>query len=333
MRALLLDRPGPLSATPLRPAEVPVPEPGPGEIRVCVAACGVCRTDLHVVTGDLPSRRSPLVPGHQAVGRVDALGPGAGRFALGDRVGIAWLRSTCGACPDCLGGRENLCEKSRYTGWDADGGYAEAAVVPEAFAYPLPDALDDAEAAPLLCAGIIGFRALERAAVPKGGRLILIGFGSSAHLVLQLARARGHEVFVASRGERHRAHARALGAAWVGEPFDAPPALSDSAIVFAPVGEVVPAALRAVRKSGTVALAGVTMTPVPAMEYGPHLFHEKVLTSVESNTRADGRALLEEAARVKLRPKVTRMALEEAPRALRMLDEDAVEGTAVLVVS
>jgi propanol-preferring alcohol dehydrogenase len=333
VRAILLDHPAPLSSNPLRLAEIPVPEPGPGEIRVRVVACGVCRTDLHVVTGDLPPRRSPLIPGHQVVGRVDALGPEATRFTCGERVGIAWLRSTCGTCPDCLAGRENLCPSSRYTGWDENGGYAEAAIVPEAFAYRLPRDFDDVEAAPLLCAGIIGFRALARAAVPSGGRLLLLGFGSSAHLVLQLARARGFEVFVATRGERHRAHARALGADWVGDTFDAPPAPCDSAIVFAPAGEVVPAALRAVRKAGTVALAGVTMSPVPAMEYEPHLFHEKVLTSVESNTRSDGEALLAEAARAGIRPKTRAFPLEEAPRALALLDADGIEGTAVLVVS
>ena len=333
MRAILLDRPGPLSENPLRLAEVPIPDPGPGEIRVRVRACAVCRTDLHVVTGELPQRRSPLIPGHQVVGVVDALGPGTSRFKAGERVGIAWLRSTCGDCADCRAGRENLCERSRYTGWDADGGYAEAAVVPEAFAYPLPAAIDDIEAAPLLCAGIIGFRALARAAVPDGGRVLLVGFGSSAHLVLQLARARGIEVFVATRGERHRAHAGGLGAAWVGGTFETPPAPCDSAIVFAPAGEVVPAALRAVRKGGTVALAGVTMTAVPSLEYGPHLFHEKVLTSVESNTRSDGDAMLAEAARAGIRPRTRRFPLEQAPLALGLLDADGIEGSAVLVVS
>jgi propanol-preferring alcohol dehydrogenase len=333
VRAILLDRPAPLTRTPLRLGEVPLPDPGPGEVRVRVTACGVCRTDLHVVTGDLAPKRSPLIPGHQVVGRVDALGPGAVRFAVGERVGIAWLRSTCGVCPDCRAGRENLCPHSRYTGWDDDGGYAQAAIVPEAFAYSVPAAFDDVEAAPLLCAGIIGFRALERAAVPAGGRVLLLGFGSSAHLVLQLARARGHEVFVATRGERHRSHARALGADWVGDTFDPPPAPSDSAIVFAPAGEVVPAALRGVRNAGTVALAGVTLTPIPSMEYEPHLFHEKVLTSVESNTRRDGEALLAEAARAGIRPRTRTFPLEQAARALALLDEDGIEGTAVLVVS
>jgi propanol-preferring alcohol dehydrogenase len=320
-----------VAARPLALADVPDPEPGPGEVGVRVLACAVCRTDLHVVEGDLPPRRLPLIPGHQAVGVVDRLGPGCRRFREGDRVGIAWLRETCARCAFCRSGRENLCPASRYTGWDADGGYAERAVVPEAFAYAIPDAFGDAEAAPLLCAGIIGYRALQRAEVPPGGRLALYGFGSSAHVVLQLARHRGSEVVVATRGAAHRALARDLGAAWVGETRDVPPAPAQAAIVFAPAGEVVPAALRAVDRGGTVVLAGIHMTPVPALDYERCLFHEKTLRSVEANTRADGEAFLREAAAIPLRPRVARFPLEAGLEALGRLRADRVEGTGVLV--
>jgi propanol-preferring alcohol dehydrogenase len=329
---MLLRRPGPIGTRPLVAAAVPDPEPGPGEIRVRVRACAICRTDLHVIEGELPSRRLPLVPGHQVVGTVEALGPGAGRFRPGERVGIAWLRATCGACAACRAGAENLCEASRYTGWDADGGYAERAVVAEAFAYPIPPAFTDAEAAPLLCAGIIGYRALARSEVPPGGRLGLYGFGSSAHVVIQLARHRGCEVLVATRSAGHRDLARRLGAAWTGDTAEPMPARLDGAIVFAPAGEIVPVALRAVRPGGTVALAGIHMSPVPAMEYAPHLFHEKRLTSVEANTRADGAALLREAAAVPIRPAVTLFPLAEANEALARLAADRIDGTGVLVV-
>jgi propanol-preferring alcohol dehydrogenase len=329
---MLLRRPGPIGTHPLVAAAVPDPEPGPGEIRVRVRVCAICRTDLHVIEGELPPRRLPVVPGHQVVGTVDALGPGAGRFRRGERVGIAWLRATCGACAACRAGAENLCEASRYTGWDADGGYAEQAVVAEAFAYPIPDPFGDAEAAPLLCAGIIGYRALARSEVPPGGRLGLYGFGSSAHVVIQLARHRGCEVFVATRSAGHRALARRLGAAWTGDTAEPMPAPLDGAIVFAPAGEIVPVALRAIRRGGTVALAGIHMTPIPALEYGPHLFHEKRLTSVEANTRADGEALLREAAAVPIRPAVTLFPLAEANEALARLAADRIDGTGVLVV-
>jgi propanol-preferring alcohol dehydrogenase len=329
---MLLRRPGPIGTHPLVAAAVPDPEPGPGEIRVRVRVCAICRTDLHVIEGELPSRRLPLVPGHQVVGTVEALGPGAGRFRPGERVGIAWLRATCGACAACRAGAENLCEASRYTGWDADGGYAERAVVAEAFAYPIPPAFTDAEAAPLLCAGIIGYRALARSEVPPGGRLGLYGFGSSAHVVIQLARHRGCEVLVATRSAGHRELARRLGAAWTGDTAEPMPARLDGAIVFAPAGEIVPVALRAVRPGGTVALAGIHMSPVPAMEYAPHLFHEKRLTSVEANTRADGAALLREAAAVPIRPAVTLFPLAEANEALARLAADRIDGTGVLVV-
>jgi alcohol dehydrogenase, propanol-preferring len=331
VRAMLLTRQAPIAERPLQFRDVADPTPGPGEILVRVAACGVCRTDLHVIEGDLSPRRLPIVPGHQVVGRVAARGENNTRFALGDRVGIAWLRGTCGSCAWCRSGAENLCEGSRYTGWDADGGYAEYAVVAESFAYAIPDAFDDAEAAPLLCAGIIGYRALRRSQVPPGGRLGLFGFGSSAHIVAQLALHRGCSVYVATRGQTHRDAAAELGASWVGGTFDVPPVPLDGAIVFAPEGRVVPPALRALRRGGTVALAGIHMSDLPAMEYAGCLFHEKTLTSVESNTRADGEALLREAAEIPLRPRVTAFPLRDAGEVLATLAGDGFGGTAVLV--
>jgi propanol-preferring alcohol dehydrogenase len=332
MRAMLLDNPAPIASSPLRLATIVPPEPAPGEIRVAVHACAVCRTDLHVAEGDLPLPRRPLVPGHQAVGVVDALGDGATRFRPGDRVGVAWLRSTCGSCRFCTTGRENLCEASTYTGWTHDGGYAEACCVPEGFAYPIPTVWSDVEAAPLLCAGIIGYRALRRSEVARGGRLALYGFGSSAHVTLQVARHWDCEVFVSTRHARHRALARELGAAWVGGPGDRLPAPASAAIIFAPAGELVPVALRDLDKGGTLALAGIHMSDVPAMAYEPHLFWEKTVRSVTANTRADGEALLAEAAAIPLRPRVTSQPLDAANRVLADLREDRLEGTAVLTL-
>jgi propanol-preferring alcohol dehydrogenase len=331
MNAMVLDRQAGIATKPLTSRTLPDPIPGPREIAVRVAACGVCRTDLHVIEGDLPPHRLPLVPGHQVVGVVDGRGEGAARFAVGDRVGIAWLRATCGACAFCRAGAENLCESSRYTGWDADGGYAERAVVHEEYAYAIPAAFADDEAAPLLCAGIIGYRALARSRVPDGGRLGLYGFGSSAHLVAQLARARGCSLYVATRGAAHRAAAEELGATWVGDARDVPPVPLDAAIVFAPAGEIVPPALAALRKGGTLALAGIHMSPIPPLEYASTLFHEKTLTSVEANTRADGEALLREAAAISLRPRVTRHPLDGANEALAALAADGFQGSAVLI--
>jgi propanol-preferring alcohol dehydrogenase len=331
MRAMVLDRIAPVTESPLVWREVPTPEPGPGEVRLRVLACGMCRTDLHVIEGDLPPRALPVVPGHQVVGVVDARGPGASRFAVGDRVGVAWLRHTCGECVFCRAGQENLCEAARFTGYHADGGYAEQAVVPEAFAYAIPPVFGDAEATPLLCAGIIGFRSLRRSAIKPGGRLALYGFGSSAHVVIQIARHWGCEVFVSTRGAGHRELARALGAAWVGETFDPPPVKVDSAIVFAPAGELVPVALKALRKGGTLALAGIYMSQVPAMDYDECLFYERDVRSVTANTRADGEELLRVAAEVPLRPKVTTFPLAEANAALQRLKRDAIDGTGVLI--
>lgn len=332
MKAMILERITAVDERPLHLVDLPDPEPGAGEIRVRVSACGVCRTDLHVIEGDLPQHTLPIVPGHQVVGRVDALGSGVSGFAPGDRVGVAWLRGTCGSCEYCLRGAENLCPDSRYTGYHANGGYAELAVVPEGFAYPIPDGFDDLQAAPLLCAGIIGYRALQRAEVPPGGRLALYGFGSSASVVIQIALHRGYEVHVVSRGDSHRQLAREMGALWVGAPGEAPPVEVDSAIIFAPAGDIVPDALASVRKGGTVAMAGIYMTPVPELDYEAHLFHEKNLRSVEANTREDGRGLLREAAEVPVRARVTTFPLREANEALIRLTNDDIDGSAVLVV-
>jgi propanol-preferring alcohol dehydrogenase len=330
---MVLGRIAPIEEQPLELRDIPDPVPGRGEIRVRVLACGVCRTDLHVIEGDLPAPDLPRVPGHQVVGVVEASGPDCSRFEPGDRVGIAWLRETCGRCEFCRAGQENLCESSRYTGYHADGGFAELALVREDFAYRIPEAFGDVEATPLLCAGIIGYRSLRRARLPDGGRLGLFGFGSSAHIVIQVARHRGSEVYVATRGESHRALARELGAAWTGGAYDPIPTPVHSAIVFAPVGEIVPVALRSLRKGGTVSLAGIHMSPIPEMEYEPCLFHEKTLQSVEANTREDGRELLREAAEIPVRASTTVFPLEEANEALARLKHDGIDGTAVLRIA
>ncbi|WP_395659617.1 zinc-dependent alcohol dehydrogenase family protein [Nocardioides sp.] len=330
MSAWVVDRPGPVSSGPLVAVERAVPEPGPGELLVAVEACGVCRTDLHLAEGDLAPHRPRTVPGHQVVGRVTALGPGTERFVAGDRVGIAWLRSTCGECRWCRAGRENLCPASTYTGWDADGGFAEHAVVPAAYAYALPEEPDPVALAPLLCAGIIGYRALVRAQLPPGGRLGLYGFGSSAHLTAQLALAQGAELYVATRGEPDRRLALELGATWAGGAADPPPVPLDSAIVFAPAGELVPVALRALDRGGTLALAGIHMSEVPAMGYTEHLFLERDLRTVTSNTRRDGEELLRLAVRLGVRAHTTTYPFEAADRALADLAAGRVSGSAVL---
>jgi len=301
-------------------------------VRVKVRCCGICRTDLHVIEGELPPQKLPLVPGHQIVGVVDALGEDCSALAAGDRVGVAWLRHTCGVCRFCTAGRENLCESQRFTGYHADGGFAEYAVVAEDFAYRLPEAFDDVSAAPLLCAGIVGYRALKRAELPRGGRLAIYGFGSSAHVIMQIALHRGCEVYVVTRGRRHRELARRMGARWVGERAADMPVKTDSAIIFAPAGELVPDALGALDKGGTLSLAGIYMTPIPEMDYGECVFHERDIHSVTANTRQDGRELLAEAARIPIRPHTTTYPLDQANQALQDLKADRLNGTGVLVV-
>jgi propanol-preferring alcohol dehydrogenase len=331
MKAMQLERIGPIAGSPLRAVELPEPQPGPGEVRVRVRCCAICRTDLHVIEGDLPPRKLPVIPGHQIVGVVDQLGPGCTLLRHGQRVGVAWLRHTCGFCEYCRTGRENLCERSRFNGYHADGGYAEYAAVPEAYAYEIPERFDDVSAAPLLCAGIIGYRALLRAELPAGGTLLLIGFGSSAHVVLQIARHRGARVFVVTRGAGHRELAGRMGADWVGESTDGLPEKADSAILFAPAGELVPTALGALKKGGTLALAGIYMTPTPPLDYERDLFYERNVRSVTANTRADGRGLLAEAAAAGVRAHTATYALDEANRALQDLKADRINGTGVLL--
>jgi len=323
----------PVESRPLELVARQSPRPGPGELLVRVEVCAVCRTDLHVIEGDLPLRRPGLVPGHQAVGRVAALGAGARRFRAGDRVGIAWLRQTCGACRFCARGDENLCLEPRFTGWDADGGYAEEALVPEAFAHALPSGPGGREIAPLLCAGIIGYRAFRRSRVRPGGRLGLFGFGGSAHIAIQVARHFGCEVFVFTRGGEHRELARELGAAWVGESREPPPRPLDAAILFAPAGELVPPALAALDRGGTLAIAGIHLSDVPGLEYQRHLFQERCVQSVTANTREDARELLELAAAIPIRTRTQAYPLEAANEALVDLKRDRVRGSAVLEIA
>jgi propanol-preferring alcohol dehydrogenase len=310
-----------------------VPRPAADEVLVRVHTCGVCRTDLHLADGDLAPRAPLRVPGHEVVGTVVERGTDAGRFAPGDRLGVAWLRRTCGRCRMCRTGRENLCRASEYTGWDVDGGFAEYAVVPEAFAYRLPQGLTDVEAAPLLCSGIIGYRALRRSALPPGGRLGLYGFGASAHLTAQLAIAQGAQVHVLTRGESARRLAAELGAASVGGPEDSPPVPLDSAILFAPAGELVPVALAALDQGGTLAVAGIHLSDIPAIDYDRELFRERTLTSVTANTRADGEALIRLAVALGIRPRVRSVPWEDADGALEHLAGGDVSGAAVLTVA
>ncbi|MET0524347.1 MAG: zinc-dependent alcohol dehydrogenase family protein [Nocardioides sp.] len=330
MRAWAVQRPGPVSRNPLVLDTRPVPAPGRDELLVRVDACGLCRTDLHLAEGDLEPRRPGVVPGHQAVGHVVDHGPDSGRFEPGDRVGIAWLRDTCGACRWCRTGAENLCPDSRYTGWDADGGFAEYAVVPAAYAYALPDSIDDERVAPLLCAGIIGYRALRQAQLPPGGRLGILGFGSSAHITAQIAMAQGAEVHVMTRGENAQALARDLGAVWAGGARDVPPVPLDSAIVFAPAGDLVPVALRALERGGTLALAGIHMSPIPELDYDRDLFLERSVRSVTSNTRADGEELLALATRLPLAVHTTAYSFDRVDQALADLAGDRVTGSVVI---
>ncbi|WP_182538232.1 zinc-dependent alcohol dehydrogenase family protein [Nocardioides ginsengisegetis] len=307
-----------------------MPEPGPGEVLVRVLACGVCRTDLHLSDLDLAPRRPEVVPGHEVVGEVVTSGPGADRFVHGARVGIAWLRWTCGSCGPCRGGRENLCRRSQYTGWDADGGFAEYAVVHEAFAYTLPSGADPVAVAPLLCSGIIGYRALKRSNLPPGGRLGIYGFGASAHLTAQVALAQGHEVHVLTRNADARALAIDLGATSVGAEDDLPPVPLDAAILFAPAGNLVPVALAGLDQGGTLAVAGIHLSDIPPLDYQRHLFRERTLTSVTANTRADGEELFRIAAALRIDPRTTTYAFDDVDTALEDVWRGSVSGAAVV---
>jgi propanol-preferring alcohol dehydrogenase len=334
MRCWIVDQPGRVaSGTPLVRATRESPVPGPHEIRVRVSTCAVCRTDLHLAEGDLTPRRHGVTPGHEVVGVVDAAGNEATRFAIGDRVGIAWLRSTCGVCRFCVRGDENLCVAPLFTGWDADGGYADLAVVDERYAYAIPDGFDDEHAAPLLCAGIIGYRALRRASLPLGGHLGVYGFGGSAHLAAQVAMHEGAVVHVFTRSEAARRHALDLGVASAGDTTDAPPEPLQAAILFAPVGDIVPVALEALDSGGTLAIAGISLTDIPALSYDRHLFRERSVCSVTANTRRDGQEFLAIAARIPIRVTTTPYPFDRADDALRDLAADRLTGAAVLHMS
>ena len=332
MRAWVVDVPGPIDDHPLELVERPIPVPRAGQVRVRVRACGVCRTDLHLAEGDLPPKHANVIPGHEAVGTVDLLGDGARRFSVGDRIGVPWLAHTCGACRFCRAAKENLCISPSFTGWDVDGGYAEYLVVDEAYAYELPSVFGDDEAAPLLCAGIVGYRALRRADCPTDGRLGIYGFGASAHLVAQLAIAEGLEVHVMTRSPHARELALRLGAKSAGDATATPPAPLDAAILFAPVGTLVPPALQALDRGGTLAVAGIYLSDIPELDYERDLFQERTLRSVTANTRDDGRAFLAAAARVPMRVAHTRYPFHHANDALRDLAHDRVEGAAVLTM-
>lgn len=331
MRAWVVDQPGPVSGHPLVWTTLSDPVVGARQVRLVVEACGVCRTDLHLAEGDLLPRRPRTVPGHEVVGRVDAVGPGCHRFTVGDRVGVAWLSGTCGRCRWCRAGRENLCPRARFTGWDVDGGFAELAVVDEAFAYRIPGDVPATSAAPLLCSGIVGYRALKRASLPPGGRLGLYGFGASAHLVAQVAIRQGAVVHVMTRSPAAQQLALELGAASAGEADAEPPEHLDAAILFAPVGHLVPPALRALDRGGVCVVAGIHLTDIPPLNYERELFYEKELRSVTANTRVDGEELLRLATALDLRPTTTVRPLTAASDTLADLAADAYEGAAVLV--
>jgi propanol-preferring alcohol dehydrogenase len=326
----VVEHAGPVDDGPLRRVEDDLPVPGPGQLRVRVSCCGVCRTDLHLAEGDLPPHHPRITPGHEVVGVVDAVGPGTTRFPVGARIGVAWLGRTDGTCRYCRAGRENLCVAPTFTGWDVHGGYADACLVDEAFAYALPDGIADEQAAPLLCAGIIGYRALRRAEVPPGGALGIYGFGGSAHLTAQLARHQGLRVHVLTRGEQNRALAAELGADSVGDAADAPPEPLDAAVLFAPAGELVPVALRALAPGGTLAVAGIHLSAIPALDYDTELFHERQLRSVTANTRADGEEFLRLADRLGLRATTRPYPMADADRALADLAHGRFSGAAVL---
>ena len=332
MRAWAVHQPGPMATGPLRMIDRPRPGPGPGELLIRVLCCGVCRTDLHLAEGDLAPKAPDITPGHEVVGEVAAAGPGTVRFTAGDRVGVAWLAGTDGSCRYCRRGNENLCPRSVYTGWDLDGGYAEYVVAADAYVHHLPAGFSDAEAAPLLCAGIIGYRALRRADLPPGGRLGIWGFGGSAHLTAQIALAQGAAVHVFTRAPAARELALELGTVSAQDSYDPAPEPLDSAIIFAPVGELVPTALAALDRGGTLAIAGIHLTDIPALNYARHLFQERTLRSVTANTRGDAEEFLRLAQQLRLRVTITPYSLDQADKALADLAADRVNGAAVLSV-
>jgi alcohol dehydrogenase, propanol-preferring len=331
MKACLLRTPARIEKNPLEYGEVATPKAGGGEVLVRVLVCGVCRTDLHVIEGELPPKLSPVIPGHQVVGVVEQTGEGARRFSKGARVGIAWLHKTDGTCEYCRRGEENLCDAPLFTGYSVNGGYAEFIVAPEAFVYPLPEGFPDEQAAPLLCAGIIGYRCLRMAGVAQGAKLGFYGFGAAAHVAIQVANHWGVDVFASTRDVRHQKLAMELGAKWAGGTLDAPPAKLDAAIVFAPAGEIVPEALKALRKGGRLILGGIHMSAIPSFSYDL-LYQERMIRSVANNTRRDGEEFLALAAEIPVRTRVQVYPLREANRALNALKNDAISGAAVLRV-
>jgi propanol-preferring alcohol dehydrogenase len=332
MKACLLRAPAAIETNPLEYADAATPQPKSGEVLVRVRACGVCRTDLHVIEGELPPRKSPVIPGHQVVGLVEKQGESARRFGIGDRVGIAWLHRTDGTCEYCRSGAENLCDNPLFTGYSVDGGYAEFIDAPEDFVYAIPKGFPDEQAAPLLCAGIIGFRSLRLSGIKAGGRLGFYGFGAAAHVAIQVARHWGVEVFASTRDARHQKLALELGAAWAGGTLDEPPKKLDAAIVFAPAGEIVPAALKALKKGGLLVLGGIHMSPIPSFSYDL-LYQERMIRSVANNTRKDGEDFLRVAAEIPIRTRVQIFPLSEANHALNALKNDAIPGAAVLRVA
>jgi propanol-preferring alcohol dehydrogenase len=331
MQAMVLNRPRLIGESPLECTETPTPTPKANEVRLRISACGICHTDLHTIEGEITGGKMPIIPGHQIVGTVDTLGDGATKYRIGDRVGIPWLHSTCGECRFCQRGQENLCENAHFTGHHVDGGYAQHITVSQDFAYPIPDGYPDSQAAPLLCAGVIGYRALRLSEVRPGCRLGLYGFGASAHIVIQIALHQGCEVYVYTRSPGHQKLARDLGAAWVGRAEESDLEKLDSAIIFAPAGDLVPHAMRALRKGGTLALAGIYMTPIPSMPY-ELLYHERTLRSVANSTRQDVIGLLEIAPKVPVRTEVQTFPLNEANEALRLLKEGKIDGAGVLKI-
>jgi alcohol dehydrogenase, propanol-preferring len=330
MRAWVVERPAPIDEQPLRRLERADPEPAAGQVRIRVSCCGVCRTDLHLAEGDLRPRRPEVAVGHEVVGRVDALGPGVSRFAVGDRIGVPWLAHTDGTCAFCRRGAENLCMQPLFTGWDLDGGYADACLVDQAYAYRLPENLDDEHASPLLCAGIIGYRALQRAAIPAGGRLGIYGFGGSAHIIAQVALHQGLRVHVLTRGAGNRKLAAELGVDSVGDATDDPPEPLDGSILFAPAGDLVPVAMRALDRGGTLAIAGIWLSDIPPLHYASELFEERQMRSVTANTRRDGEEFLALAARFGIRPTTVAYPMARAPEALSDLAHGRFSGAAVL---
>lgn len=331
MKACLLRTPTKIESNPLQYIDVADPKPGTGQVLVRVRVCGVCRTDLHVIEGELPQKLSPIIPGHQVVGTVEELGTGVTRFSIGARVGIAWLHKTDGTCQYCRRGEENLCDAPLFTGYSVNGGYAEWIVAPAAFVYPIPEGLAAEHAAPLLCAGIIGYRCLRMAQLERGAKLGFYGFGAAAHVAIQVARYWGVEVYASTRDARHQELAKELGAKWAGGTLDAPPEELDAAIVFAPAGEIVPAALRALRKGGRLILGGIHMSDIPSFGYDL-LYGERMIRSVANNTRQDGEEFLKIAAEIPIHTQVHTYPLAEANRALNALKNDAIVGAAVIQV-